>query len=58
MHYRGSKPFYIPRSNPDGMDINVNTLDSKPANIRVVSFDSQNWEANADRLAHNSQAQQ
>ena len=62
MHYWGSchggiKPFYIPRSNPDGMGINVNALDSKPADIRVVRLDGQNWEANADSLAHNSQGQ-
>jgi hypothetical protein len=51
----GIKPFYIPRSNPDGVDINVNCLDSKPADIRVVQFDGQNWEAHAERLAHKSQ---
>ncbi len=51
----GIKPFYIPRSNPDGMDINVNCLDSKPADIRVVQFDGQNWEAHAERLTHKSQ---
>ncbi len=51
----GIKPFYIPRSNPDGVDINVNCLDSKPADIRVVQFDGQNWEAHAGSLAHKSQ---
>ena len=51
----GIKPFYIPRSNPDGVDINVNCLDSKPADIRVVQFDGQNWEAHAHSLAHKSQ---
>lgn len=50
----GIKPFYIPRSNPDGIDINVNCLDEKPSNINVVIFDGQNWEDNAASLAHKS----
>ncbi|MGJ8693114.1 MAG: GFA family protein [Thalassotalea sp.] len=52
----GIKPFYIPRSNPDGIDINVNCLDTKPANINVVNFDGKNWEKNAETLAHKSKA--
>jgi hypothetical protein len=51
----GIKPFYIPRSNPDGIDVNVNCLDNKPADIRIVQFDGQDWEAHADSLAHKSQ---
>ena len=27
----GIKPFYVPRSNPDGIDVNVNCLDTPPA---------------------------
>lgn len=27
----GIKPFYVPRSNPDGIDINVRCLTSRPA---------------------------
>ena len=50
----GAKPFYIPRSNPDGIDINVRCLDTKPAEINIVPFDGQNWEANAEALAHKS----
>lgn len=50
----GIKPFYIPRSNPDGVDVNVNCLDSKPSNICIVQFDGQNWEDNAAALAHKS----
>ena len=50
----GIKPFYIPRSNPDGVDVNVNCLDVPPAELRVVEFDGRNWEANAHRLAHKS----
>lgn len=51
----GVKPFYTPRSNPDGIDINVNCLDNKPNTINIVSFDGQNWERNAASLAHKSQ---
>jgi hypothetical protein len=51
----GVKPFYTPRSNPDGIDINVNCLDTKPKDIKVVEFDGKNWEKNAHKLAHKSQ---
>ena len=34
----GIKPFYIPRSNPDGVDVNVNCLDEPPAKMRIVDF--------------------
>lgn len=50
----GIKPFYTPRSNPDGIDINVNCLDTAPENINIVDFDGQNWESNAHTLAHKS----
>ncbi len=48
----GIKPFYIPRSNPDGVDVNVNCLDEIPDNIRLVKFDGRHWEQNAHKLAH------
>jgi hypothetical protein len=51
----GIKPFYIPRSNPDGVDINLNCLDMKPADIHITPFDGQHWEDNAHTLAHKSQ---
>ncbi|PCI60787.1 MAG: aldehyde-activating protein [Gammaproteobacteria bacterium] len=51
----GVKPFYTPRSNPDGIDINVNCLDTKPKSIKVVKFDGKNWESNAAKLAHKSE---
>ena len=53
----GVKSFYIPRSNPDGVDINTRCLDDGTvASLMVVPFDGQNWEANAGSLAHLSQA--
>ena len=50
----GVKPFYIPRSNPDGVDVNVNCLDQVPKDMTVVEFDGQNWEQHAYKLAHKS----
>ena len=50
----GIKPFYIPRSNPDGIDINVRCLDVEPASMKIIQFDGQNWEHNAHKLAHKS----
>lgn len=51
----GIKPFYTPRSNPDGIDINVNCLDTRPSEIKIVPFDGIHWEQNASSLAHKSQ---
>ncbi|PCJ26916.1 MAG: aldehyde-activating protein [SAR86 cluster bacterium] len=50
----GIKSFYIPRSNPDGVDVNVHCLDTLPANMEIVDFDGENWEKNAYKLAHKS----
>lgn len=50
----GVKPFYIPRSNPDGVDVNLRCLDNPPDNIEIVAFDGQQWEQNAHTLAHKS----
>ena len=51
----GIKPFYVPRSNPDGVDVNVRCLDQAPKTLRIVPFDGRNWEAHAHTLAHKSQ---
>lgn len=50
----GIKPFYTPRSNPDGIDINVHCLDTRPASVNITLFDGQNWEQHAHTLAHES----
>ncbi|MGK0298823.1 MAG: hypothetical protein ACI9XC_002447 [Gammaproteobacteria bacterium] len=50
----GVKPFYIPRSNPDGIDINVHCLDARPKSLKIVKFDGQNWEQNAHKIAYKS----
>jgi hypothetical protein len=42
----GCKPFYVPRSHPEGYSVNLRCLD--PATIRSVTvrqFDGANWEA-------------
>lgn len=49
----GIKPFYIPRSNPDGIDVNVRCIDKNSIKeIEVRPFDGRNWERNADKLSH------
>ena len=42
----GVASFYIPRSDPDKIDVNVRCLDGIDAGtLSVVGFDGQNWEA-------------
>jgi len=53
----GIKPFYIPRSNPDGIDVNARCLDDLPKTMKIIPFDGQNWEENAASLAHKSQSE-
>lgn len=41
----GIKSFYIPRSHPDGVDINARCLDqSQVQALRIRPYDGQNWE--------------
>ena len=48
----GVKSFYIPRSNPDGVDVNARCLDvGTVAAFEVEPFDGSNWEENASALA-------
>jgi hypothetical protein len=51
----GVKPFYTPRSNADGIDVNIHCLDTAPDSINVTNFDGQNWEQHAHKLIHKSQ---
>ncbi len=48
----GIKSFYIPRSNPDGFDVNVRCLEPQPKELVIEHFDGKNWEQHARRLAH------
>ncbi len=52
----GIKSFYVPRSNPDGIDINVRCLQpERIASLRITPYDGRNWEAAAAAIAHLSQ---
>ena len=51
----GIKSFYIPRSNPDGYDINLRCLDVQPSNVTIEPFDGKNWERHAHNLKHLSE---
>lgn len=53
----GVKPFYVPRSNPDGFSVNMRCLDQSTFTaVNVEPFDGQNWEDHADDLKHLSQS--
>lgn len=49
----GIHPFYVPRSDPDKIDVNVRCLDGVDfTKIRAAPFDGRNWEtAQAERQA-------
>jgi hypothetical protein len=48
----GIKSFYVPRSHPDGVSINVNCLDPDDiASLTVTPFDGDNWEKNIHKLS-------
>lgn len=45
----GVASFYIPRSDPDKIDVNIRCLeDVDLSSLRIEYFDGQNWEANVD----------
>ena len=48
----GVKPFYHPRSHPNGISVNIRCLDDAEARGRFVlrPFDGHNWEANIDEI--------
>lgn len=49
----GVKSFYIPRSNPEGVDVNARCLDEGSVlGMEVEPFDGRDWEAHADSLKH------
>jgi hypothetical protein len=52
----GIKSFYIPRSNPDGVSVNVRCLEPETiAKVRITDFDGRNWEKHGLELEHFSQ---
>ncbi|MEM9302118.1 MAG: GFA family protein [Pseudomonadota bacterium] len=49
----GVKSFYRPRSNPDGISVNLRCIDEPvPFRVTIEDFDGQNWEDSAADLAH------
>lgn len=49
----GVKSYYVPRSNPDGISLNLRCMDRDQfSSVTIRSFDGRNWEANAEKLAH------
>lgn len=49
----GVKSFYVPRSNSDGYSANLRCMDRDQFHsIEIRKFDGENWEANAEKLAH------
>jgi len=48
----GVKSFYIPRSHPDGVSVNVHCLDAETVEaVNITDFDGSNWEQNASKLS-------
>jgi hypothetical protein len=48
----GVKSFYVPRSHPDGLSVNVNCLDSATIqSVEETQFDGQNWEKNVAEMS-------
>ncbi len=49
----GVKPFYVPRSNPDGFDINVNCLDGATiVAVDVTPFDDTRRDESSAAIRH------
>lgn len=47
----GVKPFYTPRSHPDGYSVNGRCIDPETVRSReIVPFDGENWEAHLHEL--------
>jgi hypothetical protein len=48
----GIHAFYVPRSHPDGIDVNVRCLDGNPvARFTITPFDGRDWDESAARLS-------
>jgi hypothetical protein len=48
----GIKSFYIPRSHPHGISVNVNCLDRDGIkSITITPFDGENWAKNVHKLS-------
>lgn len=48
----GIKSFYVPRSHPGGISVNVNCLDPGALGpVTITPFDGQSWEQNIGKLS-------
>ena len=48
----GIKSFYVPRSHPDGISVNINCLEPETIlSLTVTAFDGANWEKNVHKLS-------
>ena len=53
----GCRPYYVPRSNPDGFSVNVRCLDQATiGKLTIHPYDGKNWGANTPDLSHLSKA--
>ncbi|WP_338846364.1 GFA family protein [Massilia sp. W12] len=49
----GCKPFYVPRSNPDGFSVNLRCIDQSTVQaVNLSQFNGQEWEQEGAALAH------
>ena len=49
----GVKSFYVPRSHPEGIDVNVRCLDRETLeSVAITPFDDANREAETAKIAH------
>jgi hypothetical protein len=47
----GIHPYYVPRSHPDGIDVNVRCLDEGAmARFQVEKFDGERWEESVESI--------
>lgn len=48
----GVKSFYVPRSHPEGISVNVNCLDEESIeSVRIKQFDGLHWEKSISELS-------
>ena len=47
----GIKSFYIPRSHPDSISVNLNCIHSKTINnVKIIKFDGKHWKKNINKI--------
>lgn len=48
----GVKPYYVPRSHPGGISVNVNCIDEATIeSVHELPFDGRNWEQNVAKMS-------